>query len=60
MLNGALPLAHIFNSIIYWNMYDNLIRFDHRVGGTWMSGSIIEDVAFILGEVTDVGYDVQC
>ena len=32
----------------------------HGVGGTWMSGSIIEDVAFILGEVTDVGYDVQC
>ena len=33
---------------------------DHGVGGGGISGSIIENVAFILGEVTDVGYDVQC
>ena len=32
------------------------LKYKHRVGGTWMSGSIIEDVAFILGEVTDVEF----
>ena len=39
------------------NNGDNLApRLNYGVGGRGMSGSIIENVAFILGEVTDVEF----